>query len=1026
MHRYLSALCALVCLVLTTSQASASLSDYTFLVSSGNAEDMSSSSTLWSGTSGSRDDNSVNNVSAGIDLPFAFRFDGVSYDRISVSTNGLVGFGLTDVSTSSSNALSGSESYPILAPWWDRLVITGGAQRNCGATVKVHWTVTGRAPNRVVVVEWKNLEVADRSAAFSTWQVRLYEGTNAIEFYYDRMTSESCVGRGTYSTSATIGIASSTGDFMSVTPDFGGAILDRSIDNNSIDLSLAEHAIAPGTIYRFAPCNINLRGNPDQGGTAEMLDGDALLSTVEVQRGASGSYLPFSIDNMMEGCGTRNFRLAISGEHAAEYSLDFTEGTIGAGEMVIPTITFSPGGNGARTAVLTVTDDNSFSRSFPLMAIGTPRLQWIADLTEGGTPRLADGDTLLAGIIVRRRTSRDFQPMTIQNVNDNPSAPAALISLELDSAGGVSTQYEIVGPTTAELLAGESFTPVIRFTGEGVGPQTATLRVTADEETRVYTLRAISGAPAIEVRANGAIVDAENPAMNLLTSCVGEVVSTVPFVITNTGTDPLTIASIVAYLTDTTYQQGTPMLPLVRDAQGRPVAIPDYVISETPGGAAVELPLSVDGGRARQLYLSFAGSQPGKRFGRLFVATNAENIYGTDTDGEEVLGLFTTDLTARAIGSQLAANPNGLRIRPLVFPHTRVGDSAVMSFAVANAGACDLRINRAKLRISSGDVNEFRILGAMRASRVDAATGDYVLAPGAVDTITVRFTPSRAGTRLATVRIQTNDSTLVHPGIAERGALYVDLHGRGLAGLDGSDVVLAPVVIGGSVTGNAVLENTLTVAVGIDRIYFDGGEAAEFTPENWPTTPSSVLPGTKLTLGIRLTPTGSAGVRRTVLTIVTTTGDTVRVPVRGEAGTQTLLVSPTSLFENITLAVGQVRRQTLMISNAGTLPVKLTSVALTGVDSASYRIGVLPRFDLEPGQTEYLEVTFAPTTQGQTTAQIEVTAAGGQTHVVMLGGNAFRAHRDPVDANPTTVAPGEHLEPVRRGHDDDTARPALR
>jgi hypothetical protein len=106
--------------------------------------------------------------------------------------------------------------------------------------------------------------------------------------------------------------------------------------------------------------------------------------------------------------------------------------------------------------------------------------------------------------------------------------------------------------------------------------------------------------------------------------------------------------------------------------------------------------------------------------------------------------------------------------------------------------------------------------------------------------------------------------------------------------------------------------------------------------------------------------------------------------------------------------------------------VKLTSVALTGVDSASYRIGVLPRFDLEPGQTEYLEVTFAPTTQGQTTAQIEVTAAGGQTHVVMLGGNAFRAHRDPVDANPTTVAPGEHLEPVRRGHDDDTARPALR
>jgi hypothetical protein len=1026
-------LCALVWLVLASPRASATLGDYTFEVSTGTSQSVSSGTTLWSGSPGSRWDNSVNNVVGSVDLPFSFRFDGTMYDRVSISSNGVIALGSNDVTSSSDNALTGYDTYPLIAPWWDQLTLTGGAQNRCSASPSISWAVNGTAPNRVFVVEYHDVEVSFQTAAFATFQVRLYEGSNAIEFFYPNLTSITCWGSWWNWTSATIGIAASSSDFMSVIPDYSSAYVDRSSTYDWIDLTSEQFQIPSNTVYRFYPCNVSLTGNTAEGGTAAMADRDVLLRDLDVQRGNTGAFHPFTIDNVTGGCGPRTYSMSISGPDAGDYSLDVTDGTLMSGESFSPTLSFTPSALGVRNATLTISDDNYFTRSFSLAGIGSPRIAWIPNMADGATSGVRDGDTLFDGVIVIRGTSRDFEPITLHNVNENSEAEPAAVTVTLDSAGAPSTQYELIGPTSTALAAGEEYTPVIRFIGEGVGPQEATLRIDADGEVRTYLLRAISGAPAIAVKANGATVDAQNPAMNLMTTCVGDAAATVPFVVSNTGTLPLSINDIDFYLTDTTYQQGTPMLPLLRDARGRPVAMADYSISDAPGGPEVALPLSVEPGQARQLYLSFVGAEPGKRFGRLFIRTNAENLYGQDTNAYDntttfptmVLGLFTTDMTARSVGSHLSADGSGLKIGSVVFPHTHLGDTAVMSFTVANNGACDLRINKAKLRIFSGDVNEFRVLTSMRAAAFDAAKGDFVLAPGQTDTITVRFTPSRAGTRMATLWIQTNDSTIVRPGLAERGAYYVDLHGRGLAGLDGGDVVLNPVVIGGSVSGTAVLENTQTTAVGVQSIALVGGDAAEFAPMNWPATPTTVLPGSKLQLGVVLTPTGSAGVRRTTIVLVTTNGDTVRIAVRGEAGTQTLTVSPSSMFENTQVIVGQSRRQMLMIANQGTLPVRIASVRLIGPDSASYRLGQLPRFDLEAGQTEYLEVTYSPTAIGQTSAQIEVMGMNGQVYQVLLGGEAVKIRIDPVEP-PTTTAPFELPEPELAPRTNAGSHPTLR
>lgn len=1012
----LLALGAILIAIAAPSEALASFANYARGVTRGSAYTMTSPTALFTGSSGSR--RSLTNSVSGFSLPFTFVLDGVAYSRISVSTNGLISFGSNNVTSTGSNNLTSTSStygqFPRIAAWWDQLYVTGGAQSYCRRAPAVRHQTFGSSPDRVLVIDFRDIEVASRSVAFSSWQVRFYEGSNAIEFYYGNMTSLSCRYGRTYSTSATIGIADASNDFISVTPNYSSATFSGTSVNNFNSLSTSSRRIPSGTIYYFTPCNIALAGDASQGGTALMAHGDTLFSATRQQRGDIVDYTPFTLNNTTSGCGSRNFTMSITGPHALEYSISTTGGTIGGGSSITPVITFNPYAPGLRRATLTVSDDNGYFRSFPLAATALTRMSLIPDLAQGGTTSLDDGDTLMRAIEVRRRFSGDFTPMTIANINPNPSQSPARVTFTIDSAGGISSQYEIVGASSVDLGTNESYTPVIRFNAHGIGEQSATLTVNADNDVRTYTLLATAVAPAITVTADGEEATPDLPVFNQAIACVGDVINAVPFIISNPGRLPLVVDHIDFYLTDTAYQQGTPMMPLLRDRAGRPIALRDYALSDVPGSIPlsstprVSLPFTVEPGAARHLYLTYIGQQPGKRFGRAFIRTNAENVVGVDTSAYDgistmpatTLGLFTTDLVARAVGSRLAADMSGLRLKTLVLPGTRVGDTSEASLAIANTGACDLRVRRSQFRITSGDVHDITVLDALAGTPFDASTGDFVLAPGSIDTVRIRFVPSRSGTRMATLWIQTNDSSIVNDGIAERGAVYLDITGRGIAGLEARPLTLDPVVIGGFVRGVARVENSNKFPVTVSQLMFDGGDVAEFTEDDaapWRALPFAVLPGEILELGVRLTPVGAAGPRRTSLLLITSTNDTIRVSIEGEAGTQGLVVSPTSLFDNVSIAAGQLSREHVMIANDGTLPVQIESIAITGADSASYILGVFPRYFLEAGQTELLEVTFAPTASGAASATLVVTTTTDQVYTVALGGVALRIRRDPAD-----------------------------
>ena len=94
----------------------------------------------------------------------------------------------------------------------------------------------------------------------------------------------------------------------------------------------------------------------------------------------------------------------------------------------------------------------------------------------------------------------------------------------------------------------------------------------------------------------------------------------------------------------------------------------------------------------------------------------------------------------------------------------------------------------------------------------------------------------------------------------------------------------------------------------------NGEFAPDATSNPWPASfPTTMLGGTKLKLGITLTPSGNPGVRRARLRVITSQNDTFYVNITGEAGTRSIAANPTSLFDGANIIVGSTARQVLSI-----------------------------------------------------------------------------------------------------------------
>ncbi|HZN76267.1 MAG TPA: LamG-like jellyroll fold domain-containing protein [Micromonosporaceae bacterium] len=132
-----------------------------------------------------------------VTLPFAVPFYGQSISNVWVETNGIVYF-TQPVGTYPDNpALPTAEPTGFVAPLWDDLVI--------GATGSVRTTTIGTAPNRQVVLEWRNASFFTDSTTFVSFEVLLSEN-GKVTFNYLGLTND--LGRGA---AATVGIEGTDG-----------------------------------------------------------------------------------------------------------------------------------------------------------------------------------------------------------------------------------------------------------------------------------------------------------------------------------------------------------------------------------------------------------------------------------------------------------------------------------------------------------------------------------------------------------------------------------------------------------------------------------------------------------------------------------------------------------------------------------------------------------------------------------------------------------------------------------------------
>ena len=200
-------------------------------------QDMSSGTTQLIGPS------SHEVASALTDIGFTFDFMGVSYTQFSVNSGGQLSLGTIIQATEIDDAaLNTSLLVPISG---DNSILSTG---------KVHYMVQGTAPNRILIVEWKDLSIptpdSDDPPVInpSTIQVYLYE-TGLIEFRYG------VVGDNSESYETTVATFISSGNTDN-TVKYIGADMISAIDASSAvpyPLITANINLLNQRLYSFSP-----------------------------------------------------------------------------------------------------------------------------------------------------------------------------------------------------------------------------------------------------------------------------------------------------------------------------------------------------------------------------------------------------------------------------------------------------------------------------------------------------------------------------------------------------------------------------------------------------------------------------------------------------------------------------------------------------------------------------------------------------------------------------------------------------
>ncbi len=259
------------------------------------------------------------------------------------------------------------------------------------------------------------------------------------------------------------------------------------------------------------------------------------------------------------------------------------------------------------------------------------------------------------------------------------------------------------------------------------------------------------------------------------------------------------------------------------------------------------------------------------------------------------------------------------------------------------------------------------------------------VAAGGKCTISVTFTPSASGSRVASVSITDN---------ASGSPQTVGLSGTATAPVDGlspSSLSFGNQSVGATSTAQtATLSNTGNGALNITSLTITGTNAGDFAQTN--TCGSSVAAGGKCTISVTFTPSGSGSRAASVSITDNASGSPQTVGLSGTGTAPVDGLSPSSLsFGNQSVGATSTA-QTATLSNTGNGALNITSLTITGTNAGDFAQTNTCGSSVAAGGKCTISVTFTPSGSGSRAASVSIADnASGSPQTIGLSGTGTTA-----------------------------------
>jgi subtilisin family serine protease len=335
-----------------------------------------------------------------ITLPFTFTYYGESYDKITVTGNGYAAFDSPWARFDNTPLPNRDAPNAGIYPFWDDLYVDYDSG--------VYWSTTGSAPNRRVVIEWRNLLTWFDYASRVNFEIILHE-TGEITMQYPAPT-DSPYARGAL---ASIGIENESGEV-------------------GIQYSYRTQSIVRDTAVTYAvPFAGFVQGTVRDANDGLPVAGVTVLATGDdgtVRKGrtnASGTYrLMLTQGNYVIEASRTNYVTAFQSVQVTEQAtatLDFTLGTAKA-SISPPTVQLVLGQNELRQRTLNLGNQGGVPLQYAVREAGGRR------------------QSLTLSRLRPRKTNVDPNAKTTREVYE-PLGAAALAAVSPAAAGDVISSF---------------------------------------------------------------------------------------------------------------------------------------------------------------------------------------------------------------------------------------------------------------------------------------------------------------------------------------------------------------------------------------------------------------------------------------------------------------------------------------------------------------------------------------------------------------------------------------------------------